>query len=64
MSLGKPVVVFQNMDEDMQKFAVESAQDSLATMFHEQVSNRWKTDPIRAGDRHLLKEVIRNQVQI
>jgi len=40
MSLGKPVVVFQNMDEEMQKFAVEVAQDSLATMFHEQVSNR------------------------
>ncbi len=44
MSLGKPVVVFQNMDEDMQKFAVEQAQDSLATMFHEQVSNRWRRE--------------------
>ena len=37
MSLGKAVTVFQNMDEEMHKFAVEQAQDSLATMFHEQV---------------------------
>lgn len=42
MSLGKPVIVYQNMDEEMQKFAVEQAQDSLATMFHEQVSNRFE----------------------
>ena len=38
MSLGKAVIVFQNMEEEVQKFAVEQAQDSLATMFHEQVS--------------------------
>ena len=38
MSLGKPVVVFQNMDEEMQKFSVEQAADSLAVMFHEQVT--------------------------
>ena len=37
MSLGKAVTVFANMDDDMHKFAIEQAQDSLATMFHEQV---------------------------
>lgn len=37
MSLGKPVTVFVNMEEEMHKFAIDQAQDSLATMFHEQV---------------------------
>ena len=37
MSLGKAVIWFENMDEEMQKFAIEQAQDSLNTMFHEQV---------------------------
>ena len=37
MSLGKPVTVFQNMDEEMHKFAIDHALDALATMFHEQV---------------------------
>ena len=36
-SLGKPVTVFVNMDEEMHQFAIAQAQDSLATMFHEQV---------------------------
>ena len=40
MSLGKPVVVFQNMDEEMQKFAIDVAQDALGTTFDEDVSNR------------------------
>jgi len=39
MSLGKAVTVHLFMDEEMQKFAVEQAQDSLNTMFHEQVIN-------------------------
>ena len=65
MSLGKAVIVFQNMEEEVQKFAVEQAQDSLATMFHEQVSHplhhvNWMS----VGDRHLLEEVIRDQVQV
>ena len=38
MSLGKAVIWFENMDEEMQKFAIEQAQDSLNTMFHEQVT--------------------------
>ena len=35
MSLGKAVIKFENLDEDMQKFAIDQAQDSLNTMFHE-----------------------------
>lgn len=64
MSLGKAVIVFQNMDEEMQKFAVEQAQDSLATMFHEQVSPLSSLVTARVGDRHLLEEVVRDQVQV
>ena len=37
MSLGKPVTVFQNMDEEMHKFAIECAHENLAVQFHEQV---------------------------
>ena len=66
MSLGKAVIVFQNMEEEVQKFAVEQAQDSLATMFHEQVSYNYYhvNSEWVLGDRHLLEEVIRDQVQV
>ena len=37
MSLGKAVIKFENMDEEMQHFAIFEAGQSLNTMFHEQV---------------------------
>ena len=38
MIIGKPVIKFAVMDEEMQHFAVEKAQEALLVMFHEQVS--------------------------
>lgn len=38
MIIGKPVIKVAVMDEDMQSFAVEKAQEAMLVMYHEQVS--------------------------
>jgi hypothetical protein len=40
MIIGKPVIKVAVMDEDMQQFAVEKAQEAMLVMYHEQVSQR------------------------
>ena len=61
MSLGKAVIWFENMDEEMQKFAIEQAQDSLNTMFHEQVRTISLLIPIISlGTRNIYEEIIRD----
>lgn len=38
MIIGKPVIKVAVMDDEMQAFAVDKAQEALLVMFHEQVS--------------------------
>ena len=50
MIIGKPVIKVAVMDEDMQAFAVEKAQEAMLVMYHEQVR---KLDSFRVPSKNL-----------
>ena len=58
MSLGKPVIMQQHMDDEMSRFATDYACEQLQNLFHEKVSPHLSFKAV--GHRNVHEESIRD----
>lgn len=56
MSLGKPVVMQQHMEDEMSRFATDYACEQLQNLFHEKVSPHLRFKAV--GHRNVHEESI------